>query len=103
VVRTGRLEATASFTDMLINNKVLTVNLTRQGNRSIYGEIRLTNKKSGQVYDQVKGVSLYNETTSYPLQYNLSKLQDLSNLQLVFIENENYGGSLLIKQDVILN
>jgi hypothetical protein len=103
VVRTGRLEATASFTDMLINNKVLTVNLTRQGNRSIYGEIRLTNKKSGQVYEQVKGVSLYNETTSYPLKYNLSTLQDLSNLQLEFIENENYGGSLLIKQDVILN
>jgi P pilus assembly chaperone PapD len=103
VVRTGRLEATASFTDMLIKDKMLTVNLTRQGNRSIYGEIRLTDKKNGQVYAQVSGVSLYNETTSYALKYNLSKLPELSNLQLEFIEDKNYGGSLLIKQDVILN
>jgi hypothetical protein len=103
VVRTGRLEATASFTDMLIKDKMLTVNLTRQGNRSIYGEIRLTDKKNGQVYAQVSGVSLYNETTSYALKYSLSNLPELSNLQLEFIEDKNYGGSLLIKQDVILN
>ncbi len=102
IVRTGPLQATAQFEDITIKGGTVSASLTRQGERSIYGRLSLFNNKTDKELTFTSGISLYPETTTF--KFNLSiKAEDMpkiEDLTLKFVEDENYGGSLIIEKSL---
>jgi P pilus assembly chaperone PapD len=101
IVRTKALEAKVTFEDIVINNGILNFNLTRSGNRSIYGKIELLNKLTNTIIGNSRGISVYTESSKYPLDYKVGELE-LKNMKLRFIEDTKYGGSINYEQDLAL-
>jgi P pilus assembly chaperone PapD len=102
IVRTGALQATAQFEDMSIENGKVTANLTRHGERSLYGRLSLVNNKTDEELRFVTGISIYPETTTYQFSFpiNKSEMPAIDDLAIKFVENENYGGSLTIVKNL---
>jgi len=101
IVRTGKLHVEASFTDIKINNNTVSATLARKGTRSLYGRLLLVDVVSGDEVSFTNGVSIYPETTSFPVSFDIpGKYQSLpkNNLLLKFVEDENYGGELVIEK-----
>ena len=59
VARRGKLEATAVLAEPKLENDRLFVDLARQGSRSVYGELTVTDDSSGKVIGIKNGVSIY--------------------------------------------
>jgi hypothetical protein len=100
VVRNGKLDASLTFSDIKYNNGKLTFNLNRTGDRSVYGRLSLINNQSGDEINYTGGISLYTETAYSNFEFNTDL--PLSDLSLKFVENERYGGSIELLQDVNL-
>jgi P pilus assembly chaperone PapD len=102
IVRTGPLEATAQFTDIEIENDIITANLKRSGERSLYGRLSLVNNKTDEEYRYFSGVSVYTETYTHQFKFSIKgdEVPPLEDLALLFVEDENYGGSLTIKKSI---
>lgn len=102
IVRTGPLQVTAQFDNIEIKDDIITANLTRSGERSLYGRLSLVNNKTDEEYRYFSSLSVYPETTTHQFKFsikgdNIPKLDDLA---LKFVENENYGGSLTIEKNL---
>lgn len=102
IVRTGPLEATAQFADIKIENDIITANLKRSGERSLYGRLSLVNKNTDEEYRYFSGVSVYTETSTHQFKFSIKgdDVPSLEDLALLFVEDENYGGSLTIKKNI---
>lgn len=101
IVRTGKLEVEASFTDVNISGSNISATLARSGTRSLYGRLTLVDVDSGEELSFTNGVSIYPETSSFPVLFELStQYGDLSKMNLLmrFEEDENYGGELVIEK-----
>lgn len=65
IVRLGNLEAKAGIADVKLveanGHKAVSIDLTRSGNRSTYGEIRVITDGIKQPLAELKGVAVYNE------------------------------------------
>ncbi|MEO6198608.1 MAG: molecular chaperone [Sphingomicrobium sp.] len=65
IVRLGNLEAKAGIADVKLiqqnGRKAVTIDLTRSGNRSTYGEIRVIKDGLKQPLAELKGVAVYRE------------------------------------------
>lgn len=102
IVRTGPLQATAQFDDIEVKDGVVSANLKRTGERSVYGRLSLVNNKTGKEYRYLSSLSVYTETSTYNFKFgvkgdNMPKVEDLA---LRFVENENYGGSITIEKNI---
>jgi len=102
IVRTGPLQVTAQFEDVIIKDGIISANLTRQGGRSLYGRLSLFNNKTDKELGFTSGVSLYPETTTYKVKFsvNAENMPKIADLTLKFVENKNYGGSLTIEKNL---
>lgn len=102
IVRTGPLKVQASFENINIEEDLLTANLIRSGERSLYGRLSVVNNKSDEEYRFLTSVSIYPETTSYNVKFSLKgdDMPPLEDLALKFVEDENYGGSLTITKNL---
>jgi hypothetical protein len=101
IVRTGKLDVEASFTDVKVNGNKISATLARKGTRSLYGRLSLVDVVSGKELSFTNGVSIYPETSSFPVLFELSsEYSDVSknNLLMRFEEDENYGGELVIEK-----
>ena len=101
IVRTKALDAKVSFEDIVIGNGLLNFSLARRGNRSIYGKIELINKLTDDVIGSSRGISVYTESSKYPLSYKIGE-HKLENMKLRFTEDTQYGGSIVYEQDLAL-
>lgn len=102
VVRTGKLEAEISFSDMSVKDEHIHFNINRKGNRSVYGDVQLVDKTNGDVIAFTRNNSLYTETTS--VKYKLAtKGYPVDKLALRFVEDERYGGTITHQQEVSIN
>ena len=102
IVRTGALQATAQFENMNIENGKVTANLTRHGERSLYGRLSLVNNKTDEEFSFTSGVSVYPETTTHQFSFPINKkdMPAIEDLALKFVEDRNYGGSLTIVKNL---
>lgn len=102
IVRTGKLNAEISFSKVTIKDDTAYFNVNRKGNRSIYGDIELIDKSSGDVITYTRNNSLYTETTSTAHKLAIKGVP-ISQLALRFVEDKKYGGSISHQEDVIVN
>ena len=98
IVRTGALEAKVTLSDIKIVSGVVHFNINRTGNRSVYGDVGLFNKKTGDRVSFQTGVSIYPETSRIALSLPTGEY-NTKDLVLRFIENKLYGGDLEVELD----
>ena len=99
IVRTGKLNAQMTFSDINITNKSVEFTLNRSGSRSVYGDVQLIDKSSGEVISEAKTISIYPETTRVAKNLTLDG-NNPKQLKLKFVEDKNYGGTITIEQDL---
>lgn len=99
IVRTGELQANVTFDNIKVENGALSFDLLRTGNRSVFGDLKLVEKGSDKVISELKMLSIYTETSKKAQRLSLDGHQP-QDVQIQFIEDQRYGGSLNIKQDV---
>jgi hypothetical protein len=97
IIRTGVLDAEASFSGLSAANNVVKGKLLRSGKRSIYGDLSLINTKTNEEVGVMKSISIYPETSSYEFKFPYSGSEKVS---VRFTEDTNYGGSLVIEKEV---
>jgi fimbrial chaperone protein len=102
IVRTGPLQASASFNNVNISDNKVMAKLTRSGDRSIYGRLSLIDKNTNEELNFMSGVSLYTETSSYAFNFGIGgkNMPPPEQLLLRFTEDENYGGSIVIEHSL---
>jgi hypothetical protein len=100
IVRTGELNASLSFSDINVTGGEVTFNVNRQGNRSVYGQLQLIDTRNDEVVSSRKNISVYTE--SQTVKYDLAnKNIPAEYLMIKFIEDERYGGTLLVETPAI--
>ena len=99
IVRTGELNAKVSISDIKVVNGSVHFNINRTGNRSVYGDVALFNRKTGDRVSYQIGISIYPETSRLALSLAAGEY-NANDLVLRFIENKLYGGDLEIEQDL---
>jgi len=99
IVRTGRMPIKASFLSTKINNNNLQFGLKIEGQRSITGNLTLTNPTTEEVVFERKQLSIYAQHPVITLEFPLGKYQN-GPLLLTFTEDSNFGGELIIEQSV---
>lgn len=97
VIRNGELSAEITFRNVLVEEEVVTFELARDGERSVYGVINLVDVEKNELIDSVKNVSIYPGSSfkSFKLLH-----KNVSKLQLQFVENPEFGGQLTITENV---
>jgi hypothetical protein len=109
IIRQGTLTATAGIANPRIVlgdvNPVLQFDLTRQGNRSVYGEILVVRQGSGEVLMQARGVAIYTERTARTVALPLSPEQAVAMRGPVivrYVEDRDQGGATLAEVQAVL-
>ncbi|NRD71811.1 hypothetical protein HQQ94_00780 [Shewanella sp. VB17] len=101
IVRVGKLDAEISFSDFDLTGDDLSFKLLRSGTRSIYGNIALFNKKTGESVSSQSGLSIYPESSNTEFMLR-TKGVPVENLVIKFSENPDYGGDKAIEQPIVL-
>jgi hypothetical protein len=101
IVRIGRTKVDAAFNNITVKDGAVYFALTRNGTRSIYGDIELIDKKSGRKISYQKGLSIYPESSHSNLSLSTNGIEP-EDLKLKFIENTQFGGDIVIEQDLML-
>mgnify|MGYP006113882815 CR=1 FL=1 len=105
IVRHGALTAQASLDNLALVNdedegEQLTLQISRDGNRSLYGEVNvwwMPNNGEKQRVSTAKGVAVYSPNTLRNMTLNLTAeppMTGAGKLQAVFNEDPAYGGEL---------
>tara|TARA_R110000868_G_scaffold247234_1_gene503723 strand:- start:376 stop:1074 length:699 start_codon:yes stop_codon:yes gene_type:complete len=99
IVRTGKLDATVNFTDFKFNGDIVEMEIERQGNRSVYGNIDLVDSRSNKVIDKNQQFTMYPETQKRRIKM-ATKGIDPKYLMVRFIEDMEFEGNIKIEQAV---
>lgn len=99
IVRTGKLDATLNISNVNIKDGNVYFRLNRTGNRSVYGDVQLIEKSTGDVISEQKTLSLYTETSHSDFHLNLQNKKP-AGLMLRFTENKAFGGTLIAEKDL---
>lgn len=102
IVRLGNLEAKAGIADVkltvLNGHKAVSIDLTRSGNRSTYGELRVVKDGVKQPLAELKGVAVYNElaqrTVTIPVTREL-EAQATGAVKVQYFETTDAGSTLV--------
>jgi hypothetical protein len=97
IVRHGDLNATASISSAQKQGKKVVVTLNRQGSRSLYGDVVVTNK-SGETVGQVRGISVFVPNAKRVVHVELEG--DGEGLSASFRERADEGGKVLAEAQV---
>lgn len=92
VVRIGKHELEAKFSNVAVDNDKISLEISRKGSRSLYGDVQIIDKQSGEVIEEKRGIAVYPEADKRVLEFHV----DTSYKQLVarFVERKSYGGGL---------
>lgn len=100
IVRHGDLSAKVSISEAAVqknekNENIVVFKLHREGNRSIYGDIEVTQQRDGQAQRLafMAGMSIYTPTQYRLVQVPLAGYQPGSAVTIRFNENPTYGGT----------
>lgn len=99
IVRTGALSAQANIDGVTFDNNQLNFNLKRKGERSIYGDLTVVNRKTNELIVNRPGIYLYPETHTQAFSFDM-KEKDTNNLLIRYKENSQFGGDILIEKQV---
>ncbi len=100
IVRTKKLNAKVGFDNFILKDDELTFDLVRTGDRSVYGDLELINRKNKEIIRSIKGNSIYTETKQKQFSIKTGGL-DMKNLTLRFNDLEQYGGTGITEQNVL--
>jgi len=100
IVRSGRLEASVWIDNIQTSENELRFTLNRKGNRSVYGDIELINKKSGKIIAIQRNFSIYPESERFNFSLNRQNIE-LNDLKIRFIENKLYGGNIILEKEAL--
>ncbi len=101
IVRVGKLDAKVSVEDIQVRGDSVQFTIVRVGQRSIYGDVALVNKRTGEKIDFQTGFSIYPEVNHYKLALGRAGVAP-EDIVIHFVENENYGGSIVFDKDLSL-
>lgn len=99
IVRTAKLPIQAEFVSTTINGNSLQIEFKIQGQRSLTGNFTVIDPASGDVIAEQKSVSIY---AQQPLKRLAIPLGDYGGVPLLlkFTEDPNFGGDLMLEQQV---
>jgi hypothetical protein len=95
IIRKGKPEVQVALKNITLNNKKVSFQVHRQGERSVYGDVELFNTETNKVESRIRGVSIYPGTDSKSFSFSLN-LENTESLILRFREDPTYGGSIEI-------
>ncbi len=109
IIRQGKLTATAAIANARIEEgaegKTFAFDLSRTGNRSTYGEIRVVKQGHDEPLLMVRGIAVYPEVNgrkvSLPVPAEVAA-QLKGPLSIEYYEPQNIGGGLIAKTDLVL-
>ena len=99
IVRTGDISVDVSFSKITYSNNELSLEVTKVGKRSIYGNLEVVNKTTGEIIHSQKGFSLHAEVTKKSHKFMLENL-DINNVDIQFIEDNKLSGDLRISKSI---
>lgn len=99
IVRNGDLEASISVANQKLEGRSLHFSIERSGTRSVFGDVELIHKGSGEVISSQTGFSIYPESERYFFTLGTQDHKP-KDLMIRVTENINYGGSLVLETDV---
>jgi P pilus assembly chaperone PapD len=109
IIRQGTLQATAGLANPRIvagdPNPTLQLDISRQGNRSVYGEIQVLRQGSGEMLMQARGVAVYPERDQRTLALPLSPEQALAMrgpVTVRYVEDRDVGGATMAEVQAVL-
>lgn len=94
VARVGDFNAKASLSATPITNGHVTVTVNREGNRSLYGDITITDS-TGKTVGLMRNVAVYLPATSLDVKIRLTE-QPQGPISVAYEESVNYGGDIKI-------
>ena len=109
IIRQGNLQATAGIANARVEQdekgSTFAFDLSRQGNRSTYGEIRVTKQGVSEPILVARGIAVYPEINSRRVEFPItpevaSKLK--GPISVEYYEPGNAGGSLITKTQMVL-
>ena len=109
IIRQGNLEATAGIANARVEQDekgpTFAFDLSRQGNRSTYGEIRVTKQGVSEPILVARGIAVYPEINSRKVEFPITpevaaKLK--GPISVEYYEPGNAGGSLITKTQMVL-
>ncbi len=110
IVRRGKLEAGATIANVAFgkdeeDKPAIKLTLNREGNRSVYGELRVTPLGKDKPIAQIRGVAIYPELSSR--QVTLPLANDAAATyrgpaKVQYIADEASGGGVITETDVVL-
>lgn len=103
IVRPQKLKVDVSFDNVKIDNDLLSFNLKRYGDRSVYGKVHVLNKYSNELISTSASVVMYIETTDKSFHMKLPISIQREQLVLKFKEDANFGGDLEVSWPEGLN
>jgi len=109
IVRYGNLQATAAIANGRMekdpDGQSFAFDLSRTGNRSTYGEIRITKPGMGEPVMVARGIAVYPEltkrTVSLPVPPEIAA-QLTGQISVAYYESENDGGALIAQSDMVI-
>lgn len=93
VARIGKLDAELSLSDASYNQGILSVNIHRQGSRSLYGNFKVTDNNTGEVLGELNNYSVYLPVEMRQAQIRLTK-EPKGPMLISFEEDPADGGDL---------
>lgn len=109
IVRYGNLQATAAIANGRMekdaDGQTFAFDLSRSGNRSTYGEIRITKPGTEEPVMIARGIAVYPEVTkrtvSLPVSPEIAS-QLNGQISVAYYESANDGGALIAKSDMVI-
>jgi P pilus assembly chaperone PapD len=109
IVRLGNLQATAGIADVKLGSmqghKVIEVDLTRSGDRSVYGELKVLKDGMKEPLAELRGVAVYREierrTVTLPIAAE-DEAKAVGPVRVQYFETSDSGSKLVAETSAIL-
>ena len=109
IVRHGRLQATVAINDPKVvegeRGPELQLAMSRSGDSSTYGELRVTRQGSDEPVFMARGIAIYSELAERSVQFNLTPEQAAAMkgpLRFEYREMPEAGGALIAAVETVL-
>jgi P pilus assembly chaperone PapD len=99
IVRTGMLEATVSFVDVMLEDSIVSVTVLKEGARSVFGRLELIDNRSDDVVDSIPQFTIYTEIQKRTANLNTNGITS-EYLSLRFVEEKEFGGNINFTQEL---
>lgn len=113
IVRVGETNVTVGLRDLAVTalpdgKKIISLTITRVGNRSAFGDLAVTVAGSKTKVAEIKGIGVYTEISQRPVQIPTDPAADPrlsargARLTVTYTDDDFAPGKILVKQDFIV-